>query len=26
MYRTDDSEHLRVFLHKKGIEFEALVE
>ena len=26
MYRADDSEHLRVFLHNKGIEFEALTE
>ena len=26
MYRADDSEQLRVFLHNKGIEFEALTE
>ncbi|HEX5422422.1 MAG TPA: type IV secretion system DNA-binding domain-containing protein [Candidatus Acidoferrales bacterium] len=26
MYRADDSERLRVFLHNKGIEFEALTE
>jgi hypothetical protein len=26
MYRADDSEHLRVLLHNKGIEFEGLTE